>query len=63
MQVQVRHGLAGTLLAIDNDAVAVADAELLGQLGRDEMQMAEQLTILCLISAWVGMTLRGMMST
>src|SRR5262249_362400 len=45
VKVQVRHGLAGTFLAVQNETVAIIQAELLGQLGRDNVQVAEQLGV------------------
>jgi len=45
MQVQMRHRLASALLAVDNEPVAVANSQLHGQLGRDDVQMAEEIPI------------------
>ena len=45
VQVQVWHRLAGARLAIDNEAITVGDAEFLRQLGRDEMQVAQQFPV------------------
>jgi hypothetical protein len=45
VQVQVRHGLTGTLLAIDYQPIPVADAKFLCQLGGHHVQMTEQLTV------------------
>src|SRR5262245_28120559 len=45
MHVQVRYGLAGLLLAVDDKPVAVGKAELFGELGGDEVQMADHLAV------------------
>src|SRR5262249_10968846 len=45
MQVQMRHRLASALLAVDNEPVAVANSQLHGQLGRDDVQMAKEIPI------------------
>src|SRR5260370_9122589 len=45
VQVQVRHGLPGSFLAIENQAVAVTNAQMLRQAGRDQVQVAEQLSV------------------
>ena len=46
VQVQVRHRLAGPLLAVEDQPIAVRQAQLLRQLRRDQVQMAEQLAVL-----------------
>ena len=43
--MQVRHRLAAVLLAVEDQPIAVRQAQLVRQLGRDEMQMAEQFAV------------------
>src|SRR5262249_17770359 len=45
MQMQVRHSLAGLLLAVQNEAIAVLQAKLHRQLRRDEMEMTDQVAV------------------
>src|SRR5437588_4343995 len=42
MQVQVRHGLTGDLAAIDHQAISRGQPELLSQLDRDDVQVAQE---------------------
>src|SRR6185436_10463871 len=45
VEMEVRHGLARTFFAINNDSVAIVQAELVRKLDRDEMEMAKQVAI------------------
>src|SRR5438094_746482 len=42
MHVQVRYGLAGSVLAVDDQPITVLYAQLFRQLGRDDVEIAEQ---------------------
>lgn len=43
--MQMRHGLTGALLAIDDQAVAVADAEFVCQASCHEMEMPQEFLV------------------
>jgi len=53
MHVQMRDGLAGTLIAIDDKAIAIRDAEFLRELGGDDVEMAEHIPVF-----WADITMR-----
>jgi hypothetical protein len=42
MHMQVRNGLAGRFLAVNDDSISTVNAELSRQLGRYQMEMAQQ---------------------
>jgi hypothetical protein len=46
MEVEVGHGLAGRLLAIDDEPVTVGYAKIFRQLPSHQVQMAEEIAIL-----------------
>ncbi len=59
MEMQVLHGLAGILADIGDDAVAVVQADFLGQLGDHGKDMAQQGTVLLRQRSGTGMCFLG----